>query len=37
MCVMTGQAWQFRPYMWSEPLQFMACVNGVLMCGGADG
>ncbi|KAH7099821.1 RNA polymerase II-associated protein [Auriculariales sp. MPI-PUGE-AT-0066] len=30
VCVMTtGQAWQFRPYKWSEPLQLFHNVKGI--------
>lgn len=30
ICVMTtGQAWQFRPYKWSEPLQLFHNVKGI--------
>jgi len=37
VCVMTtGQAWQFRPYKWSEPKQLFHNVKGFYVCWGND-
>ncbi|KAF7346503.1 CDC73-C domain-containing protein [Mycena sanguinolenta] len=33
VCVMTtGQAWQFRPYKWNEPIQLFHHVKGIYVC-----